>query len=182
MKTILFVDDDLENMADHVRKLEEAGFAVTQRRTTDEALHDFIDDRARSYDLILLDMMMPPPDQEELSRHHDEFDNLIDVWDGLRSGGHLLGILRSRHEVPTPPVLILSNLDESELLLESWEQFVIWCARLGRPVPSASTEPDMRRVLRENFQVDVRGKRRTPPWHLPEVVREIIGHAPPSAR
>lgn len=179
LPTILFVDDDLENMSDHVRKLEDAGFAVTQRRSTDEALHDFLNDRGEGYDAIILDMMMPPPDEAGLSGYKDRIHNLVDVWDGLRSGGHLLGILRTRQKEPRPPVLILSNLDESEILLEAWEQYVMWAARHGRPVQSASDEHRMAAILRDQFRVTVRGKRRTPPWHLPELVRELIG---PTAR
>lgn len=175
LRTVLFVDDDIENMADHVRKLEDAGYAVTQRRTTDQALQEFMSDRAGGYDMIILDMMMPPPDREELSQYRNEIYSLVDVWDGLRSGGHLLSVLREKNPEPRPPVLLLSNLDESELLLEAWEQFIVWCTRHGKTVPSAQSEAAMLTVLRDQFATSIRGKRRTPPWHLPEVVQTLVG-------
>lgn len=168
--TILFVDDELENMADHVRQLENAGCAVTQRRTTDEALQEFMSNRGLAYSLVILDMMIPPPDGEE-------YLSLVEAWDGLRSGGHLLHILRERSQSPAPPVLLLSNLADDEVLIEAWDRYVIWCDKHGHALPSARNTDAMAQILQAQFGTWVHGKRRTPPWHLPRLVSEILAGA-----
>lgn len=168
--TILLVDDELENMADHVRQLQNSGFVVTAFRTTDQAVDEFMSDRARIYDLVILDMMIPPPDG-------DRYINLFEAWDGLRSGGHLLHILREKHEDARPPVLLLSNLADDEVLIEAWDRFVIWCDkhRDHKMLPSARNTDAMATALQVNFGTWVQGKRRTPPWHLPKLAKQILG-------
>lgn len=165
--TILFVDDELDMLAEHVRFLEAAGYAVTRLRTTDEAVSEFLDNRGRNYDAVILDMMIPAPEREA---HH----SLYDAWDSMRSGGHLLEILRSEAAEPRPPVLLLSNLRNDEMLNEAWERYEVWCNHRRRPVASASNADMMEQVLRAEFQTWVREKRRTPPWHLPVVMKEVL--------
>ncbi len=165
--SVLFVDDELDILTDHVRKLEDAGLVVTQRRTTDEAVADFVTNRGRNYDLVILDMMIPAPEGEP-------YHSLYDAWDSMRSGGQLLEILRQESREPRPPVLLLSNLRDDEMLTEAWDRYEMWCASLDRPVASASNDQMMAQVLRSQFGTWVREKRRTPPWHLPVVVKEIL--------
>jgi CheY-like chemotaxis protein len=164
---VLFVDDELDILADHVRKLEDAGLLVTQRRTTDEAVSEFVNDRGRNYDLVILDMMIPAPEGEP-------YHSLYDAWDSMRSGGQLLEILRQHTTEPRPPVLLLSNLRDDEMLTEAWDRYEMWCANHDRPVASASNHQMMAQALRAHFGTWVREKRRTPPWHLPVVVKEIL--------
>lgn len=165
--TILFVDDELDMLHDHVRKLEEAGYVVTQRRTTDEAVADFVDHRGGNYDLVILDMMIPAPEGEV---HHA----LYDVWDAMRSGGELLRILRDASASAMPPVLLLSNLRDDEMLTEAWDRYAMWCEKHGCPPASATNEGEMATALQQHFRTWVREKRRTPPWHLPRVVADVL--------
>ncbi len=172
-QTILLVDDELEILSDHIRKLEEAGFAVTQRRTTDQAIDDFMNDRGVAYDLVILDMMIPPPDREEYRHFYDD-------WDGMRSGGRLLYILRQSQQNPHPPVLLLSNLKDDEMLTEAWDRYAIWCDRHDLDMPPVRSDEAMISTLRSRFGTWVREKRRTPPWHLPKVVQEILADSSPT--
>jgi CheY-like chemotaxis protein len=165
--TILFVDDELDMLADHVRKLEEAGYAVTQRRRSDEAVNDFVNNRGRNYDLVILDMMIPAPEG-------DSHGALFDAWDAMRSGGELLRLLRDGVADPRPPVLLLSNLRDDEMLIEAWDRYEMWC-HANRCEPAAASNPGMMAdVLKTRFRTWVREKRRTPPWHLPKVIGDIL--------
>ena len=166
-QTILFVDDELELLADHVRQLEEAGYVVTQRRTTDEAIDEFVSDRGLNYSLVILDMMIPPPDRDDHQHYYDD-------WDGMRSGGRLLAILRERRPEPWPPVLLLSNLKDDEMLTEAWDRYTMWCDAHNLEMPPVRSHDAMAAALRDHFGTHVREKRRTPPWHLPKVAEEIL--------
>lgn len=57
MPSILFVDDDVLRMAAFVRVLEDAGYRVTPATTAQEALRLA---RANSFEIVLLDIVMPP--------------------------------------------------------------------------------------------------------------------------
>ncbi len=164
---ILFVDDELDMLADHVRKLEEAGYVVTQRRRSDEAVNDFVNNRGCNYDLVILDMMIPAP---EGGAH----GGLYDAWDAMRSGGELLRLLREKVDDPKPPVLLLSNLRDDEMLIEAWDRYEMWCHEHHAQPATASTPAMMSDVLQARFRTWVREKRRTPPWHLPKVIGEIL--------
>ncbi|MFN0137373.1 MAG: response regulator [Phycisphaerae bacterium] len=168
--TILLVDDELENMSDHVRQLQNNGYVVTSFRTTDQAVDEFMSDRSRIYDLVILDMMIPPPDGER-------YNSVFEAWDGLRSGGHLLHILREKHDDARPPVLLLSNLADEEVLIEAWDRFVIWADKRKSKLalPSARNVDAMASALQTQFGTWVHGKRRTPPWHLPKLAQQILG-------
>ncbi|MBI5863506.1 MAG: hypothetical protein HZB38_03135, partial [Planctomycetes bacterium] len=65
-RKILFVDDEPQKMADHIAALTEAGYLVTQRKSTDEALHDFLETSPETFHLVVLDMMLPPPDAKDV--------------------------------------------------------------------------------------------------------------------
>ncbi|MBI5863505.1 MAG: hypothetical protein HZB38_03130, partial [Planctomycetes bacterium] len=97
----------------------------------------------------------------------------IETWEGLHSGGNLLGIFRRRCDGPTPPVLILSNVQESEVLIEAWDQFVNWCDFRNQELPRAAGESEIREVLKAHFGTWIHSKKRTPPWELPALVRTI---------
>lgn len=174
-RKVLFVDDEPQKMADHIAALTEAGYLVTSRKSTDEALHDFLEDNPAVFQLVILDMMLPPPDGKDIvpSRYFGEIVK-IETWEGLHSGGNLLGILRRRCPGPTPPVLILSNVSESEVLIEAWDQFVNWCDFKKQGVPRAAGEPEIRDVLRASFGTWIQSKKRTPPWELPELAETIL--------
>jgi len=160
---VLFVDDEIDNLPDHLEELDRHGFAVKTIRSTDDAIAEIIEQRARNFDLVILDMMLPPPVETP-----DEFG----VWDGLRSGGYLLAMIRAR--AVNAPVLLLSHLDEDELSLAAWERFEEWCAGSGRAVPSATSPEELRAVLRQEFRVWFRAKRKTPPWALPDIAEQVI--------
>ena len=175
-RKVLFVDDEPQKMADHIAALSEAGYLVTSRNSTDEALRDFLDDNPAVFHLIVLDMMLPPPDGKDIvpSRYFGEVIN-IESWEGLHSGGNLLGILRRRSGESKPPVLILSNVQEGEVLIEAWDQFVSWCDFRKQVVPRAAGEGELRDVLKKQFGTWIHSKKRTPPWELPALAETIIG-------
>lgn len=64
-RTILAVDDNSENLAVVVSHLKEADFAVAFAREASEALEQL---KRRTFDLVLLDIMMPGMDGYELCR------------------------------------------------------------------------------------------------------------------
>ena len=160
---ILIVDDELESLQAHIDQAKQAGFDVSLMRSTDEAIHEFLRGDTRRFDVIVLDMMIPPPEENPDS---------IDVWDGLRSGGHLLAILRDRDD--QVPVLLLSNLAEDEIELEAWDRFEDWRSQHGHPMPDARNSEMVREMLRQHFRTWIRAKRRTPPWHFPKVLEEML--------
>jgi CheY-like chemotaxis protein len=175
-RKVLFVDDEPQKMADHIAALSEAGYLVTSRNSTDEALRDLLDDNPALFHLVVLDMMLPPPDGKDFvpSRYFGEVIN-FETWEGLHSGGNLLGILRRRSGESRPPVLILSNVQDGEVLIEAWDQFVSWCAFRKQQVPSAAGESEVRQVLKLQFGTWIHSKKRTPPWELPGLAETIIG-------
>ena len=163
-KHILVVDDELESLQGHLEEAARAGFETTTLRTTDEALQHFFDNDVTRFDLIVLDMMIPPPVEKP---------EPIDIWDGLRSGGHLLAILR-RRVATRVPVLLLSNLAEDEIELEAWDRFEDWSAEAGQQLPDASSSDEVREALCRQFGTWIRAKRRTPPWHFPKLLEEML--------
>jgi CheY-like chemotaxis protein len=163
-RKVLVVDDELDALEAHLGDLADAGYDVTTYKSTDEAIKSFLAGEATQFDVIVLDMMIPPP---------VENPEPIDIWDGLRSGGHLLEILR-RHTPEPVPVLLLSNLAEDEIQLEAWDRFEEWQHEHGREVPEARSTDEVRDVLRRHFRTWIRAKRRTPPWHFPKVLGGIL--------
>ena len=165
--TILIVDDELDALEGHIASLTDAGVNVSTLRSTDEALREILSGDIQAFDLVVLDMMIPPP---------VENPEPIDVWDGLRSGGHLLAILR-RESKKFIPALLLSNLAEEEVELEAWDRFQEWAADNGASVPAARTSDEVRDVLCRHFRVWIRGKRRTPPWHFATLCHTILAES-----
>lgn len=161
---ILFIDDELDAMNDHINALVNAGHEVTMYRTTDDAL-DVIGVRRHvgEFEAVVLDMMIPPP----VRNPHPHL-----VWDGLRSGGHLL--LEIRRHSESVPVLILSNLDEEEVQLECWDRFVEWRTLRKLDLPKVYGASELRESLRKDFRTMYRSKRRTPPWAFPKVLDDLV--------
>lgn len=164
-RRVLIVDDELHVLQDHVHQLVTGGFEVAGVRTTDEAIREIMQKDVRQYDVVAMDMMIPPPEEKPTG---------IDVWDGLRSGGHLLSMLRKVNE--ELPVLLLSNLDEEEVQLEAWDRFMEHRARAGKTAaaPAVHNPSELRGVLERDFRTWFRSKRRTPPWHFPKILNEIL--------
>ncbi len=167
-RRILIVDDELHVLNDHVHQLVTGGFEVAGVRTTDEAIREILQKDVRQYDLVAMDMMIPPPEAKPSD---------IEVWDGLRSGGHLLLMLRKLTE--DLPVLLLSNLDEEEVQLEAWDRFMEHRTRSGRAgaAPPVHSTGELRGVLERDFRTWFRSKRRTPPWHFPKILSDILAAA-----
>lgn len=162
--SILLIDDDLESaMSDYVAALKENGYGVEAGRTTDEAIDKFIGKDLKGYRLVILDMMMPKPKRLPIS---------TTVWNPLRSGGHLLDLLRER--APRLPVLLFSNLPSDDLKKEADNRFGAWCAKQRIERPPAKSPAELDRLLQSLFRVWIEEKRAMPPWALPDLVREIM--------
>ena len=107
MAHILFIEDDLEDDPEESTTfllLHEKGYMVTPARTGKEAIDKL---HSTAFDLILLDIMLPPGLLEE-----DDETNLSEVK-RLDMGLHMLNLLRSGAFEPTGtsadvPVVVVS--------------------------------------------------------------------------
>lgn len=90
IKTILCIEDDRLIGEMYVRSLEQAGYSVDWIINGSDAI---VAARNKSYDLILLDVMLPE-----------------------HKGNEILNILRGRgeDEIPNTKVLILTNFEQDE--------------------------------------------------------------------
>lgn len=90
IKTILCIEDDRLIGEMYVRSLEQAGYSVDWIINGNDAI---VAARNKSYDLILLDVMLPE-----------------------HKGNEILNILRGRgeDEIPNTKVLILTNFEQDE--------------------------------------------------------------------
>jgi DNA-binding response OmpR family regulator len=92
MKTV-WIDDDIEIIDPVIKPLIQAGHEIAKIRTIRDALDSI--EVLRTCDLILLDMILPPGDDEDF---------------GYYSGVRLLCKLREEHDVATP-VIVFSVVD-----------------------------------------------------------------------
>lgn len=165
MKQILFIDDEIDHLSDHIKALKDVGYAVVTQRTTDAALKQIVKPELDRFSLVVLDMMMPSPEEDP--------DDLVEPWEPLKSGSHLL--LRIRRVAVGVPVLLVSNLDETDIQHEAWSCYERWCHDNGKDVSAAASDAQVRDVLKRDFRTWYRAKRRIPPWDLPRVVGQILG-------
>jgi len=64
-KSILWIDDQIDRLGPFVSALENEGFRVTTASSGPEGLESA---KSESYDIILIDILMPPPDGIEVTR------------------------------------------------------------------------------------------------------------------
>ncbi|NLA42616.1 response regulator [Candidatus Saccharibacteria bacterium] len=97
IKTILCIEDDRLIGEMYVRSLEQAGYTVDWMINGSDAI---VAARNKSYDLILLDVMLPE-----------------------HKGNEILNILRGRgrDEIPNSKVLVLTNFEQDEESRRSME-------------------------------------------------------------
>jgi CheY-like chemotaxis protein len=98
MKTysILFVDNNPAAMEPYREHLKKKGYEVSERSNVDDALKAIESGR---YDLLILDLMMPPGKLEEVVSHQ-----------GMDTGKHLY--VRARAHDRYLPVIIFTNVDD----------------------------------------------------------------------
>lgn len=118
---ILVVDDDIVMLKVIEKQLADSGFRVVTAiggREALQALEGFFPD------LIITDILMP-----------------------LTSGLELIGIVRSMHGNSTPPILVLSALDEEDTVLEAFnlgaEDF------LTKPIKPGELSLRVKKLLRK---------------------------------
>ncbi|MBN2445201.1 MAG: response regulator [Phycisphaerae bacterium] len=158
-RRILFVDDEPEHVQYHIKALRESGYDVKLVKSSDAALDLCLnayapstqDDSLEAYDLIILDMMMPPPKAVQPAR----------VSAGLATGAYILGEHRKHHA--DVPAMIFSNLSEQECV----ESICRICAAQLPGIPPGTTHSDLLQFLRTRLGVTICEKRRTPPFMLP---------------
>lgn len=100
MLRILIIDDETRRMQATVELLEMDGFLVTQIDSPGGALSE-LSRRPAGWDIIVLDIMMPPDEQ---------FD-LPEVKDGLRTGFLLLQKFREIPELVCPVIILTANAE-----------------------------------------------------------------------
>lgn len=164
-KRVLFVDDEPEQVEFHVRALKDAGYEVELISSSTTALELCLrayaggDSHVFRHDLLILDMMMPPPEAVQLAR----------VDGGLATGAYILAEHHKHHAgVPT---VILSNLSECECV----DAIRRVCKGVLPAVPEDAANADLPAFLRRHLNVTICEKRRTPPFLLPSTLRGLHG-------
>jgi CheY-like chemotaxis protein len=99
-RAVLLVDDENIPTTYYLRALERAGFIVVRTKSTEEALSAA---RARLFDLVILDMMMPPGAYDDRSG-------------GLNTGVFLLADIRK--EQTKARFMMLTNVTNEQKLEE----------------------------------------------------------------
>ncbi len=101
-KRILFVDDDLLIIKELFYELEHAGYKVVPADNADRAIKEF---NSQLFDLIILDIMMPPP----------KFVSKIIVNNGYETGVFLAHKIKKSINKQTPIIVLTGNpLNEVE--------------------------------------------------------------------
>lgn len=143
-RRILFVDDEIypvgtessgDYMAYYLQSLKLAGFEVDAVDGPDKALCML--GTAAQYDLVLLDIMMPP--ETSLSQDDSRF--------GMRTG--LLLVDRIADVRPTLPIVVLTNSNDRDVLAELRTKYTV-----KRILPKVENTPgDVVRVVETLFGV-----------------------------
>jgi CheY-like chemotaxis protein len=165
MKRVLFVDDEPEQVKYHVMALKDRGYEVQLIDSPNTALQFCLrnygdgDPTVLAYNLLILDMMMPPPSGVQPAR--------VDA--GLATGAYILGEHHRHH--PGIPTMLFSNLNEDECV----EATCRVCQDVLPPKPHGATHGDLVAFLKQHLNVTICEKRRTPPFLLPVKVQQLIG-------
>lgn len=106
-KKILYVDDEPEFIQPQVEMLMDCGFSVTVLENPDDALNEL--ERA-NYDLIILDLLMPPSNSEKVDS--ERYADLIDV------GVQLYKAIRDEKKITDTPILVISVVRDSNIIKE----------------------------------------------------------------
>jgi len=105
---ILWIDDDVERMQSLYEMMTYEDHVVTKAATAGDALEIIKDeDRDGEFDVVLLDMMMPP----------DNALGAVDTDGGRTTGLALLTRIRQRY--PDMPVVVCSVVKEPEIKKEA---------------------------------------------------------------
>jgi len=102
-KKILLIDDDAIPMAPYKTALEKSDFIVTAIADVDKAL-EIARDSLERFDIVLLDVMMPPGNAFDLG----------ETDDGMRTGVFLYGELRKHYHEAW--IIVLTNMRDGVTL------------------------------------------------------------------
>ncbi len=104
---ILLVDDDRRYVKTYIEELKYFGYEVIHQDNVDKAM-DFILDRLKSIDLLILDVMMP---------YGKIFENQ-DTDNGLRTGLFFLEKIKEVSIDHIFPIVIFTNVSTNNLPIE----------------------------------------------------------------
>jgi len=94
---ILWIEDDDRFLSVHYRALEAEGFQVEQIRTGSEAIRE-LQDRGQKYNLIILDIILPPGEENLFPEELQDEERGIEI---LRE-------LADRGVASLPPIMFLT--------------------------------------------------------------------------
>lgn len=119
-KKILFVDDEPYFMRAHIEALKDEGYTVDQAEDGNEALEKV---EVSEYDLIILDIIMPPGDLENTNA-------------GMRTGLRIHEIIRQQLRLTTPIVFltVVGSQEEHQHIRHIEREY-------GRPRPPILIKP-----------------------------------------
>jgi DNA-binding response OmpR family regulator len=99
--SVLFVDDEPFAVQDFIDEMKEDGMDVDFFKSVKAGKDAF---EAASYDLLVVDIMMPPGPYAK------------DSPDGMETGLHFLRDFRTKHAIT--PVIVLSNISSEDIKAE----------------------------------------------------------------
>lgn len=105
-RRILMIDDEPEWIRPHAEALEEEGCAVTRMMDVDDAIRLL---EKEPFDLIVLDLLMPPP--AAMGRNFD-FDTDVDLRE---TGVWLHREIREHLGIQNVPIIIMSVVRDKEI-------------------------------------------------------------------
>jgi len=105
-KKILFVDDEPEFVSPQVEALEEAGYEVTLEMDPDAAMALL---QEREFDLIILDLIMPPRREDREERGDQELDF-------AETGVKLHQEVREKLGLTDIPIIFLTVVRDQDIL------------------------------------------------------------------
>jgi CheY-like chemotaxis protein len=138
-KQILFVDDEPEYVRPQVDALSDAGYEVILITDSDEAI-TFLEDRKP--DLIILDLIMPPRQQDVIEDEHE-----IDL---VETGMKLYKDIREDLGLTDIPIIFLSVVRDREIRREISEKERKYNQRhrfLAKPISSSEVVTEVQVAL-----------------------------------
>lgn len=102
---ILMIDDEPEFIRPHIEALQEEDYEVEVRRSIDDAIHLL---RREHFNLIILDMLMPPTEKEQ----QEDTEELLDLRE---TGARLEKFIREELRIINTPIIFMSVVRTKEI-------------------------------------------------------------------